>query len=128
MIDSVARRRWREDPIWTQANRDLSKDDGYCYPCDLTDAQWALIAPTLPSDDPLKVDLREVVTTCLYQEKTGCPWRCLPSDFGPMMAHPAISIVGGLHIPLALPKGRIASPDRKRARRLSVRPGSSRTA
>ncbi len=33
--------------MWTQADRDLYKDDGRRYPSDLTDAQWALIAPML---------------------------------------------------------------------------------
>jgi putative transposase len=69
--------------MWTQADRDLYKDDGRRYPSDLTDAQWALIAPMLLSYDPLKADLREMVNACLYLEKTGCPWRYLPSDFGP---------------------------------------------
>jgi putative transposase len=69
--------------MWTQADRDLYKDTGRRYPSDLTDAQWALIAPMLSSYDPLKVDLREMVNACLYLEKTGCPWRYLPSDFGP---------------------------------------------
>ena len=32
--------------------------------------------------DPLTADLREMVNACLYLEKTGCPWRYLPSDFG----------------------------------------------
>jgi transposase len=66
--------------MWTQAHRDLYKDDGRRYPSDLTDAQWALIAPLLSSYDPLKVDLREMVNACLYLEKTGCPWRYLPTE------------------------------------------------
>ncbi|BCM86820.1 hypothetical protein mvi_52810 [Methylobacterium indicum] len=69
--------------MWTQADRDLYKDDGRRDPSDLTDAQWALIAPLLSSYDPLKVGLRDMVNACLYLEKTGCPWRHLPSDFGP---------------------------------------------
>ena len=28
-------------------------------------------------------DMREVVNACFYLEHTGCPWRSLPSDFGP---------------------------------------------
>jgi putative transposase len=69
--------------MWTQADRDLYRDDGRRYPSDLTDAQWAPIASLLSSYDPLKVDLREMVNVCLYLEKAGCPWRYLPSDFGP---------------------------------------------
>ena len=32
--------------------------------------------------DPLTADLRERVGACLYLDKTGCPWRCRPKDFG----------------------------------------------
>jgi transposase len=57
------------------------------YPSDVTDAEWALIAPLLP---PAKrggrrrsVDLREVVQALLYLLETGCQWRHLPKDFPP---------------------------------------------
>ncbi len=52
--------------MWTQADRDFYEDDGRRDPTDLTDAQWALIAPLLSSYEPLKVDLREMVNACLY--------------------------------------------------------------
>ena len=54
------------------------------YKTNLTDLQWAAVAPLLP---PAKhggasrtVDLREVVNTILYQAKTGCQWDMLPHD------------------------------------------------
>ncbi|SFG79195.1 Transposase [Methylobacterium gossipiicola] len=53
------------------------------YPSDLTDEQWAAIAPLLAGYDPLTADLRQMVNACLYLEKTGCPWRYLPINFGP---------------------------------------------
>jgi len=58
------------------------------YPSDLTDAQWALIAPHLPgqppgSGRPRTVDLREVVNAILYVLRTGCAWEYLPHDFPP---------------------------------------------
>jgi putative transposase len=31
----------------------------------------------------LTADLREMVNACCYLHKTGCPWRFLPTDFGP---------------------------------------------
>jgi putative transposase len=59
------------------------------YPSDLTDAQWALLAPLLRESAatgpgrPAQVDLREVVNALLYIKQTGCPWRYLPHDFPP---------------------------------------------
>ncbi len=60
------------------------------YQTDLTDEQWAVIAPivTFKSDDdrykggrPRTVDLRRIVDALLYQARTGCQWRLLPTDF-----------------------------------------------
>jgi transposase len=56
------------------------------YPSDLTDAQWALLAPHLPSSfggRPRTTDLRDVVNAILYLLRTGCQWRYLPKDFPP---------------------------------------------
>src|SRR5262245_55652440 len=54
------------------------------YPSDLTDEQWALIEPLLPpakpGGRPRTTDLREVVNTLLYQNRTGCQWDFLPHD------------------------------------------------
>lgn len=69
--------------MWTDADRETYRDQGGRYPSDLTDAQWATVAPFLAGYDPLSADLREMVNACLYLEKTGCPWRYLPTDFGP---------------------------------------------
>ena len=57
------------------------------YPSDLTNAQWALIAPLLPSAKPggrpRSTTLRDVVDAIFYILKTGCQWRYLPNDFPP---------------------------------------------
>jgi transposase len=57
------------------------------YPSDLTDEQWRLIEPWIPSPKPggrpRSVDLREVVNAVLYLNRTGCSWRQLPHDFPP---------------------------------------------
>jgi len=54
------------------------------YPTDLTDAQWALVAPLLPpakhGGRPRTVDLRRVLDTIFYLTKTGCQWAMLPTD------------------------------------------------
>jgi putative transposase len=57
------------------------------YPSDLTDAQFARLAPLLPKAKPggrpRKVNLHDVVDAILYVNRTGCQWRQLPKDFGP---------------------------------------------
>jgi putative transposase len=57
------------------------------YPTDLTDAQWARIAPLLPPPKPggrpRDVDVREVVNAALYRNRGGCSWRLLPQEFPP---------------------------------------------
>ena len=56
------------------------------YATDLSDAQWALIAPliVLPTGGaPKTTDLREVINAILYQLRTGCQWHLLPHDFPP---------------------------------------------
>src|SRR3954462_6805393 len=52
------------------------------YPTDLTDEQWALVEPLLPlarrGGRPRTVDLRLVLDTIFYLNKTGCQWAMLP--------------------------------------------------
>jgi len=57
------------------------------YPSDLTDEQWSLLVPLIPSAPqkgrPRQTDLREVVNAIFYINRAGCPWRMLPRDFPP---------------------------------------------
>jgi transposase len=57
------------------------------YPTDLTDAQWAVLAPLLPASKPggrpPTHPRREIVDAQLYVLRTGCAWRLLPHDFPP---------------------------------------------
>lgn len=57
------------------------------YLTDLTDEQWAilqpLIPPAKPGGRPRKVDMREVINTILYLNRTGCQWAMLPHDLLP---------------------------------------------
>ena len=57
------------------------------YPSDLTDAQWALLAPLLPAarpgGRPRKTGLRDVLDALFYLNRQGCTWRALPHDFPP---------------------------------------------
>jgi putative transposase len=56
------------------------------YPRDLTDAQWAMIAPfvlpqrTADGGRPPTISRREIVNGCYYVVSTGCSWRALPHD------------------------------------------------
>jgi putative transposase len=58
------------------------------YPSDLTDAEWALIAPLLPpakrGGRPRTTPLREILNAILYLASSGCQWRMLPKDFPPV--------------------------------------------
>ncbi len=57
------------------------------YPSDLTDEQWALIEPHVPpgrpGGRPRGANMREVVNSILYLNRTGCQWRALPHDLPP---------------------------------------------
>ena len=57
------------------------------YPSDLSDAQWAVLAPLLPpakaGGRPRSADLREIVNAILYVARNGTTWRALPHDFPP---------------------------------------------
>jgi putative transposase len=57
------------------------------YLPDLTDEQWAilqlLIPPAKPGGRPREVDMREVLNTILYLNRTGCQWEMLPHDLLP---------------------------------------------
>jgi len=54
---------------------------------ELTDAQWAALAPHLPPQRPATgrpaKDHRTVVDAVLWRLKTGAPWRDLPERYGP---------------------------------------------
>ena len=54
------------------------------YPGDLTDAEWAHVAPLVPpakrGGNRRHVDEREVVNGLMYILSTGCQWRAIPKD------------------------------------------------
>lgn len=57
------------------------------YVTDLSDAQWAIVEPLIPpakpGGRPRKTDMREVINTLLYLDRTGCQWGMLPHDLLP---------------------------------------------
>jgi transposase len=59
------------------------------YPADLTDAQWAIVEPLIPASRnnrggrPRELDMREVLNTLRYLNRSGCQWERLPHDLLP---------------------------------------------
>ena len=57
------------------------------YPSDLTDEQWALLEPLIPSarpgGRPRKYPMRLVLNALFYHVREGGSWRALPHDFPP---------------------------------------------
>jgi len=60
------------------------------YPSDLTDEQWAIVGPMIPpakqnthGGRPRQVDMREVLNTLFYLNRSGCQWDMLPHDLLP---------------------------------------------
>ena len=55
------------------------------YPSDMTDTEWAIIAPLIPPQRPggrhRETDMREVMNAVRYVLRTGCLCRRLPKDF-----------------------------------------------
>ncbi len=72
---------------WTETTRPQYERRCRRYASDLTDVEWALIEPLMPTPNrigrPRKTDLREVVNALLYMASSGCAWRLLPKDFPP---------------------------------------------
>jgi putative transposase len=54
------------------------------YPTDLTDAEWAVLAPlippALPGGRPRRQNMRAIVNAVLYVLRGGISWRMLPHD------------------------------------------------
>lgn len=55
------------------------------YETDLTDEQWELVEPFVKQKPGAgakrQVDTREVLNAIFYQNRTGCQWRMLPTEF-----------------------------------------------
>ncbi|MFI6476059.1 IS5 family transposase [Streptomyces sp. NPDC050516] len=57
------------------------------YPTDLSDGEWAVLAPLVPpprpGGRPPKHERREIIDALAYWVRAGCAWRLLPHDFPP---------------------------------------------
>jgi len=73
--------------MWTPDHRCAADRRGVRYPSDLTDAEWALVAPLIPpakrGGRPRDVNVREVLNAVFYVLSTGCQWQALPKDLPP---------------------------------------------
>ena len=73
--------------MWTNENRTLYDRSQLRYPSDLTDEEWALVEPMIPTakrgGGKRTADMREVVNAVMYVLSTGCQWRALPKDLPP---------------------------------------------
>jgi transposase len=73
--------------MWTEITRPEYRREAGRYATDLTDGEWAELAPLLPPPRrlgrPRTTDLREVINALLYILRCGCPWRLLPREFPP---------------------------------------------
>jgi transposase len=73
--------------MWTAENRRRYDRSGLRYPSDLTDEEWAHVAPLIPSaksgGNKRSVDVREVMNGIMYILSTGCQWRAIPKDLPP---------------------------------------------
>ena len=73
--------------MWTTENRRRYDRSRLRYPSDLTDEEWAHVAPLIPparrGGNRRHVDVREVMNGIMYVLSTGCQWRYLPKDLPP---------------------------------------------
>lgn len=73
--------------MWTTKNRARYNRDHLRYPSDVTEEEWAVIAPLIPparrGGRQRSVNIREVFNGVLYVLSTGCQWRAIPKDLPP---------------------------------------------
>jgi hypothetical protein len=76
------------------------------YPTDLSDVEWAVLAPLVPPPKPggrpAKHPRREIIDALAYWVRAGCAWRLLPptairdpADHLHIQVHPVSGPTGG---------------------------------
>jgi transposase len=70
--------------MWTAENRGRYDHRKLRTPSDLTDEEWAQVAPVIPpakrGGNKRTVNVREVVNGLMYILGTGCQWAGIPKD------------------------------------------------
>ena len=73
--------------MWKPEHRAAADRRGLRYDSDLTNAEWALVAPLIRpakrGGRPRTVNVREVLNAVFYVLWTGCQWKALPKDLPP---------------------------------------------
>jgi len=73
---------------WTEITRKQHERIKHRYSSDVSDDEWAIVAPLLPSPNrlgrPREVGLRDVWNAIQYVAAAGCAWSLLPKDFPPV--------------------------------------------
>jgi transposase len=73
--------------MWKPEHRLAADRRGLRYESDLSDSEWALVAPLIRpakrGGRPRTVDIREVLNAIFYVLWTGCQWKALPKDLPP---------------------------------------------
>ena len=73
--------------MWKPEHRLAADRRGLRYLSDLTDAEWAIVAPMIPpgrhGGRGRSVNVREVLNGIFYVLWTGCQWKALPKDLPP---------------------------------------------
>src|SRR6476619_59315 len=73
--------------MWKPEHRATADRRGLRYESDLTDAEWALVAPLIRpakrGGRPRTGNVREVLNAIFYVRWTGCQWKALPKDLPP---------------------------------------------
>ena len=122
--------------MWTAQNRRRYDRSQLRYPSDLTDDEWAHIAPLIPpaksGGNKRSVDVREVMNAIMYILSTGCQWRAIPKDLPPRSTvhnyfiwWQCDGVLDRIHDALATARSGIASGVRRRRSTYSPRnPGS----
>jgi transposase len=71
---------------WNETDREKYSVIRQRYASDLSDAEFALVAPLLPAPKRRgrkPTDPRAILNALFYLVRAGCPWRYLPKDFPP---------------------------------------------
>jgi transposase len=73
--------------MWKPEHRRAARRGGLRYDSDLSDEEWALVAPLVPpakrGGRKREADVREVLNAIFYVLWTGCQWKALPKDLPP---------------------------------------------
>src|SRR4051794_23520655 len=73
--------------MWTPTTREQHSRTAARYETDLTDAEWAILAPHMPPPAnrgrPRDWTFREIINGIFYVLRGGIPWRLMPTDLPP---------------------------------------------